>query len=105
MIILLLVLSEEMLFICILSFTTCGRGKRDTLDWTFGPVVLQLTRCCLQEYAMLMDEETFLIHMLKRGKTCCGRERSAEHIENRETLNTLKNEGWQLDWKVVNPHV
>jgi hypothetical protein len=43
---------------------------------------------------VLMDEETFVNHTLKGAKTCCGRQRSAEHTENRETLvNTLKNEG------------
>jgi hypothetical protein len=43
-------------------------------------------------------------------KTCCGsRKKSAEHIGNRETLNTLINDGRDYSalgrQLVVNPHV
>lgn len=61
--------------------------------------------------SILIDEETFLNRMLKGvKKTCCGsRKKSAEHIGNRETLNTLINDGRDYSalgrQLVVNPHV
>lgn len=115
--IILLVSSEVLLFVCILLYrqhTTCRKKKKERGK--------RLNRCTTvarnRSYStvavcrsILIDEETFLNRMLKGvKKTCCGsRKKSAEHIGNRETLNTLINDGRDYSalgrQLVVNPHV